>query len=277
MADFGVIFYLGSKDNRNCQPLSTLSIHHDTPRLHQQVFLPPKARSHANALARKLSLIKAFLWKSRACHRWHRNGRVNAQDIWTHIKPRRPKQSLSANEQALNMWRKVEHLMSNWAFNDFDALLMSLMKVWWIMDESLIHFWRSWRNFDKQKWWYSDALLMYLCTCLRCIHLKKCIHFLYCTLQKHYKLHQKGIKIKNHHTSSGCHQKHIKCFYVSTQSCLLLFQTLFFQSHMVSTTKDYQSYITSDACGSRANKMECSEGSMLMLEEGKGCKASEKC
>ena len=44
-------FLLGSKNNRNCPPLSALSIHHDTPRLHQQAFLPPMARTHANALA----------------------------------------------------------------------------------------------------------------------------------------------------------------------------------------------------------------------------------
>ena len=51
MADFGGFFLLGSKNNRNCPPLSALSIHHDTPRLHQQAFLPPMARTHANALA----------------------------------------------------------------------------------------------------------------------------------------------------------------------------------------------------------------------------------
>ena len=45
-------FLLGSKNNRNCPPLSTLPIHHDTPRLHQQAFLPPMARTHANALDR---------------------------------------------------------------------------------------------------------------------------------------------------------------------------------------------------------------------------------
>ena len=44
MADFGGV--LGSKNNPNCPPLSTLSIHHDTPRLHQQAFLPPMARTH---------------------------------------------------------------------------------------------------------------------------------------------------------------------------------------------------------------------------------------
>ena len=44
-------FLLGSKNNRNCPPLSALSIHHDTTRLHQQAFLPPMARTHANALA----------------------------------------------------------------------------------------------------------------------------------------------------------------------------------------------------------------------------------
>ena len=43
-------FELGSKNNRNCPPLSALSIHHDTPRLHQ-AFLPPMPRTHANALA----------------------------------------------------------------------------------------------------------------------------------------------------------------------------------------------------------------------------------
>ena len=51
MADFGEFFLLGSNNNRNCPPLSDLSIHHDTPRLHQQAFLPPMARTHANALA----------------------------------------------------------------------------------------------------------------------------------------------------------------------------------------------------------------------------------
>jgi len=52
MADFGGVFFkLGSKNNRNCPPLPTLSIHHDTPRLHQQASLPPMARTHANALA----------------------------------------------------------------------------------------------------------------------------------------------------------------------------------------------------------------------------------
>ena len=35
---------LGSKNNRDCPPLSALSIH-------QQAFLPPMARTHANALA----------------------------------------------------------------------------------------------------------------------------------------------------------------------------------------------------------------------------------
>ena len=44
-------FLLGSKNNRNCAPLSALSIHHDSPCLHQQAFLPPMARTHANALA----------------------------------------------------------------------------------------------------------------------------------------------------------------------------------------------------------------------------------
>ena len=53
MVDFGGSFFfsLGSKNNRNCPHLSALGIHHDTPRLHQQVFLPPMARTHANALA----------------------------------------------------------------------------------------------------------------------------------------------------------------------------------------------------------------------------------
>ena len=46
-----VLLKLGSKNNCICPPLSALSIHHDTPRLHQQVFLPPMARTHANALA----------------------------------------------------------------------------------------------------------------------------------------------------------------------------------------------------------------------------------
>ena len=40
MVDVGAFFTLGSKNNPNCQPLSTLSIHHDTPRLHQQVSFP---------------------------------------------------------------------------------------------------------------------------------------------------------------------------------------------------------------------------------------------
>ena len=44
-------FKLGSKNSRNCPPLSTLSIHHDTPCLHQQAFLPRMARTHANALS----------------------------------------------------------------------------------------------------------------------------------------------------------------------------------------------------------------------------------
>ena len=46
---------LGSKNNRNCPPLSTLSIHHDTPCLHQQAFLPPMARTHENALSTKVT------------------------------------------------------------------------------------------------------------------------------------------------------------------------------------------------------------------------------
>ena len=48
-------FKLGSKNNRNCPPLSTLSIHHDTPCLHQQAFLPPMSRTHANALSTEVT------------------------------------------------------------------------------------------------------------------------------------------------------------------------------------------------------------------------------
>ena len=48
-------FKLVSKNNSNCPPLSALSIHHDTPRLHQQAFLPPMAQTHANALATEVT------------------------------------------------------------------------------------------------------------------------------------------------------------------------------------------------------------------------------
>ena len=49
-------FLIGSpKHNRNYPPLSTLSIHHDTLCLHQQAFLPPMARTHANALSTEVT------------------------------------------------------------------------------------------------------------------------------------------------------------------------------------------------------------------------------
>ena len=63
-------FKLSSKNNRNCSPLSTLSIHHDTACLHQQAFLPPMARistqthfpprSHKNGMAQRHHLSKAL-------------------------------------------------------------------------------------------------------------------------------------------------------------------------------------------------------------------------
>ena len=65
MVDFGGIFLkLGSKNNRNCPHLSALSIHHDTPRLHQQAFLPPMARTHANALSTEVT-------QNRMAQRYH--------------------------------------------------------------------------------------------------------------------------------------------------------------------------------------------------------------
>ena len=60
MADFGRVFLLGSKNNHNCLPLSTLSIHHDTPCLHQQAFLSPMALTQ-NRMAQQHHRLKALV------------------------------------------------------------------------------------------------------------------------------------------------------------------------------------------------------------------------
>ena len=57
---------LGSKNNPNCPPLSTLSIYRDTPHLLQQVFLRPgQTDRQLVASGRKLNLRRDLRWSTK--------------------------------------------------------------------------------------------------------------------------------------------------------------------------------------------------------------------